>query len=365
MIGYTIAELAEALAAKAVGDLSFSVTRLSEPASAGETELAVAMEPKFVAELSRGRAQAAILSDGTDWQSLGLKAALLVDRPRVAMARLTQKFLGVSHNNPVIHPAAIVDPSAKIGARVTVGPFSVIEAGALIGDDAVIGNQVTISVGALIGTNAIIQTGVHIGPNVVIGDNFIAHPGVVIGADGFSFVTAEPSAMEKARKSLGDVGEGNSEQPWIKIHSLGGVLIGDDVEIGANSSVDAGTIRATSIGSGTKFDAHVHVGHNVEVGRNCLLCAQVGIGGSARVGDYVVLGGQVGVADNITIGDGVIAGGASKILSNVPKGRAILGYPAVKMKTHVESYKALRRLPRLFRDVENLRRTVSKEDDNT
>ena len=165
--------------------------------------------------------------------------------------------------------------------------------------------------------------------------------------------------MENVRKTVGDQGDARS-QSWLRIHSLGAVSIGDDVEIGANCTIDNGTIRDTEIGSGSKLDNQVHVGHNTRIGRDCLICGQCGLSGSVEVGNNVVLGGQCGAADNIFIGDGVIAGGATKIISNVPAGRVVMGYPAVKMETHTEIYKAQRRLPRLMQDIEKLKKAVFK-----
>ncbi len=364
MTGHRIQQIAEALGAEAVGETGLSVSGAAEPALAERTELAVAMDPRYVEGIAKGRARAGLLARGMDWQALGLKAAILVDRPRVAMAGLT-RLLDGGHALPAgIHPTAIVDPSATLGADVTLGPYVVIGAGAEIGARCRIDSHVSIAAGAMIGEDALILAGARIGRNVRIGARFIAHSGVVVGADGFSFVTPEKSGVEAVRETMGDAGDVGQGQSWLKIHSLGGVVIGDDIEVGANSSIDAGTIRATSVGDGTKIDALVQVGHNVTVGRNCLLCAHVAVGGSAKLGDSVVLGGQVGVADNIALGDGVVAGGASKILSNVPAGRAILGYPAMKMETHVEVYKALRRLPRLFGIVDNLQKSVSKTGQN-
>jgi UDP-3-O-[3-hydroxymyristoyl] glucosamine N-acyltransferase len=194
---------------------------------------------------------------------------------------------------------------------------------------------------------------------VRIGERFIAHPNAVIGADGFSFVTADVSLVENARRTLGDT-MGAEAQEWRRIHSLGGVEIGDDVEVGAGSAIDYGTVRATRVGDGTKVDNLVHIAHNCVIGRHTLLCAQVGIAGSATIGDYCVLGGQVGVADNVAVGERVIAGGGSKILSNVPAGRVVQGYPAVRMETHVEGYKALRRLPRILDEIRGRQKPVSK-----
>ena len=151
---------------------------------------------------------------------------------------------------------------------------------------------------------------------------------------------------------------------WTRIHSLGSVEIGDDVEIGANSSIDRGTIRATRIGNRTKLDNLVHIGHNVEVGEDALLCGQVGIAGSTRIGNRVVLGGQVGVSDNIFVGDDVVAGGASKILTKVPAGRVILGYPAMKMDLFLEASRNWRRLPRLMDDIKALKKAVLKDGED-
>jgi len=218
----------------------------------------------------------------------------------------------------------------------------------VIGADARVAPHVSVAQGAQIGARAVLFDGVRIGHHVVIGDDFIAHPGAVIGSDGFSFVTPENSGVENVRRSLGDQG-GAAQQSWTRIHSLGAVSIGNNVEIGANAAIDRGTIRSTAIGDGTKLDNLVHIGHNVQVGQDCLLCGQVGIAGSSKIGDRVVLAGQCGVNDNIFVGNDVIAGGATKIFTNAPAGRVLLGYPAVKMESHVEIQKAMRRLPRFMK----------------
>ncbi|MEO1706053.1 MAG: UDP-3-O-(3-hydroxymyristoyl)glucosamine N-acyltransferase, partial [Pseudomonadota bacterium] len=188
------------------------------------------------------------------------------------------------------------------------------------------------------------------------GDRVVIQPGAVLGGDGFSFVTPEPSSAEVVRDTLGEQGAA-AAQPWARIHSLGGVEIGDDVEIGANATIDRGTIRATRVGAGTKIDSLVQVGHNAQIGAHCLLCAQSGVAGSTTLGDHVVLAGHAGIADNLTVGDRVVIGAASAVLSNVPSGRVMLGYPATQMKANIESYKALRRLPR---DLASLKKAVSK-----
>lgn len=359
-MAHSVDEIAAALGAEAVGETALIVRTAAEPAEAGPDDLALAMSPKYADALGRGRARAAMLWEGADWKSFGLAAAILVARPRLAMAGLTRMLDPGLMVGPGIHPTAVVDPSALIGPAAAIGPFVVIGPGVEIGPDACIASHVTLGAGARIGKGVLLHAGVRIGAGVHIGDRFIAQAGAVIGADGFSFVTPEKSGVEEIRETLGKRNE-IRHQAWIRIHSLGGVRIGDDVEVGANSCIDSGTIRATRLGRGTKLDNLVHVGHNVEVGEDCLLCGQVGIAGSTRIGNRVVMGGQCGVNDNIFVGDDVIAGGGTKIFTNVPAGRVILGYPAVKMETHVEMQKALRRLPRLAATVAAMQKAVPKD----
>lgn len=356
---HTIAQIASALEATVLGDGTLAITGAAEPAMAGPDDLALAMDPKYADGLTQGAARAAILWDGADWQGLGLQAAIVVPRPRYAMSSLTRLMDPGPEIAPGIHASAVIDPSAKIGAHSAIGPFVVIGRGARIGARARIASHVTIAEEAQIGDDALIHAGTRIGACVRIGHRFIAQPGGVVGADGFSFVTPEKSRVEEARASLGKGTEAVNAS-WTRIHSLGNVEIGDDVEIGANTCIDRGTIRATKIGHRTKLDNLVHVGHNVEIGVDGLLCGQVGIAGSTKIGDRVVLGGQVGVSDNIFVGDDVVAGGATKIMSKVPAGRIMLGYPAMKMEQFIEAGRNWRRLPRLIEDVRALKKAVPK-----
>src|SRR3989338_1983594 len=325
---YSIRDIATALGAEAEGDLDITVSGAAEPALASASQLALAMDPKYAPGLSKGQAQAALLWLGGGWGGFGVEGG------------------GVG---------------ARGGGGGVFALFVTVGAGARMGARARIASHVSIAEGAVIGDDALILQGARIGARVKIGDRFICQPGAVIGADGFSFVTPEKSGVEEVRATLGHRDE-IRKQSWSRIHSLGAVTLGDDVEIGANSVIDRGTIRDTLIGSGTKLDNLVHIGHNVQVGRDCLLCGQVGIAGSARIGDRVVLAGQCGVNDNIFVGDDVIAGGGTKIFTNAPAGRVLLGYPAVKMETHVEWQKALRRLPRLATRVAALEKAQGEGD---
>ncbi|MCP3971214.1 MAG: UDP-3-O-(3-hydroxymyristoyl)glucosamine N-acyltransferase [Rhodobacteraceae bacterium] len=359
MTRFTVSQIADALGATVHGDGDLPITGAAEPADAGPDDLALAMDPKYVDGLATGAARVALLWGGADWQGLGLQAAITVERARYAMSGLTALMDPGPRIPAGVHAQAVVDESAVIGEGAAIGPFVVIGRGVRIGARARIDSHVSIAEGTEIGDDALLHAGVRIGRNARIGDRLIAQSGAVIGADGFSFVTPERSRAEAARETMGDASEAKA-QSWTRIHSLGSVSLGHDIEVGCNSCIDAGTIRPTRIGDGTKIDNQVHVAHNCEVGRDCLFAGQVGIAGSVRIGDNVVLGGQVGVVDNIFIGDGVVAGGGTVILSNAPAGRVLLGYPAVKMDTHVETYKALRRLPRLAATVAQLQKAVSK-----
>lgn len=347
----TVAELARALQADAWGDLDAPITGAAEPGDAAESQIALAMSQRYAEALRPG--SIAMLAPGMDPAAFGLRAAIFAPRPRLALAGLTQAFDPGPGIAPGIHPTAVIDPTAEIGADAAIAPLAVIGAGARIGPRARIGAHVSIGPGALIGADALIMDGARIGGGVRAGDRLIVQMGAVIGGDGFAYVTELPSGVEQSRSTLGER-DSFPDQPWHRIHSLGWVELGDDVELGANSAIDRGTIRATRVGSGTKIDNHVQVGHNVEIGRDCLISGQVGLAGSCRIGDRTVLGGQCGVSDNISVGSDVVAGGATKIYTNVPNGRVILGNPALRMTAELEQRRLLRRLPRLFARVTRL-----------
>lgn len=362
MADFSVRDIAAALGAEALGAADLLVSGVAEPALAGPADLALAMRPEYAAGLAKGHARAAVIGADMDWRALGLEAAIIAPRPRYAMAGVTAAMDAGPDIAAGVHSTAVIDESAVIGKGAAIGPFVVIGAGARVGARARIASHCSIGSGAVIGDDALLHEGVRICHHVQIGDRFIAQPGAVLGGDGFSFVTPQKSQVEAARESLGTAPEAVTEQSWVRIHSLGSLIIGDDVEVGSNTAIDRGTIANSEIGDGTKIDNLVHVGHNCRIGRDCLICGQTGFAGSVDMGDRVVLGGKCGVSDNITIGSDVVAAGASKLFTNVPSGRMVMGHPAVKMDTHVEMYKALRRLPRTTRAVTELQKAVSNPD---
>jgi UDP-3-O-[3-hydroxymyristoyl] glucosamine N-acyltransferase len=354
----SIADLAEALGGEAAGDAALEVSGAAEPAGAGPEQVALAMDPAFAGDLARGAARAAVLWPGADWQALGLQAAIFAPRARYVLSRVSSVFERPPEIAPGVHPTAVIDASAEVPPDAAIGPFVVIGARARIGLGARILSHVSIAEDAVIGRDALIMQGVRIGARVRIGERFIAQPGAAIGGDGFSFVTPTPGIVEEAR-ATGAVTE-REAQEYVRLNSLGSVWIGDDVEVGANSCIDRGTIADTSIGDGTKIDNLVQLGHNVKVGRTCLICGHVAVGGSTVIGDRVVLGGKAAVADHLTIGANSVITGNSGVASNVPPGRIMMGYPAVRMDQNVEIYKALRRLPRVLEQLRAAQKPVSK-----
>jgi UDP-3-O-[3-hydroxymyristoyl] glucosamine N-acyltransferase len=366
MTRYTIKEISDAIGAEAAGDLSLEITTINEPQIASADELALAMEESYAEALREGAALAAILWEGADWQALGLKAAIYAPRSRYVLSGVTQIFEHKIDIAKGIHPSAIIDPSAQIGNNPAIGPFVVIGADVEIGDNARIASHCSIAEGASIGKDVLLYQGVRIGARVQIGTGFICQPNAVIGGDGFSFVTPKSGAIEEAKKS-GTISNARATNGFARINSLGSVVIGDRVEIGANSTIDRGTISNTTIGNGTKLDNMVHLGHNVAIGEHCLICGQSGIAGSSVIGDRVVIGGQSAISDHIRVGSDVIIAGKSGVSSHVPPKRLMMGNPAVKMEANIESYKAIRRLPRLVAKVAKLealmKNAVLKDDD--
>ncbi|WP_421704426.1 UDP-3-O-(3-hydroxymyristoyl)glucosamine N-acyltransferase [Aliiroseovarius sp.] len=358
---HTLAEIAVALGGDLLGDGTIEITGTAEPAEARPDQLAIAIDPKYADAFATGRARVALLWEGADWQALGLDGAVTLPRGKAGMPELTRMMDKGPEIAPGIHPSAVIDPTAKIGEGAAIGPFVVIGPRARVGARARIDAGVTIGEDVQIGDDLLLHSGARIARGVEIGHRFIGNQNCVVGGDGFSFTTRDKSAVEELRGDLDHAGEavaGSSQ--WQRVHSLGAVEIGDDVELGAGSTIDRGTIRATRIGRGTKIDNLVQIGHNAVLGEDCLVCGQAGVAGSARIGNRVVLAGRVAVSDNLFVGDDVIAGGGAGIMTNVPAGRAVLGTPAVKMDTQLKINRELRRLPRLADTIRELQKAVSQ-----
>ncbi|MEM6438461.1 MAG: UDP-3-O-(3-hydroxymyristoyl)glucosamine N-acyltransferase [Pseudomonadota bacterium] len=345
----TLGRLAEALGLDAEGDLGLPIRGAAHPAAAGPEDLAVATDRKHQRLLGEGGARAALLDADADREALGLAGALRAPRPRFALALLTETFARApAPAEARVHPSAVIHPEARIAEDAWIGPFCVIGAGARIGPRARLLSHVCVGDRAVLGADVALHPGVRIGMDVRLGDRVAAHPNAVIGSDGFSYVTPEPGAVEAAKsRGVSDV-EGAAATVHARIHSLGAVEIGADVEIGAGATLDRGTLRDTVVGAGTKIDNLVQIAHNVRVGRDCLICAQAGVAGSAEIGDRVVLGGKAGVADHSVIGSDVLIAASSGLSGKVPPRTIMMGTPALPRDEFYRLTMALRRLPRIL-----------------
>lgn len=352
-----LGDIATALGAKLVGDGDAVVQRVVHPAEAqAATDLVLAMERQTLALLVGTPARAAVVAENTaPPEGAGLKGWIEVARPRYAMAGLLELFARPVRTVPGIHPSAVVEPTAQLGRDVSIGPFVYVGAGAAVGDGTAILSHVTIGTDARIGSDCLIHPGARIGERVTVGNRAIVHQNASLGADGFSFVTPERGSVEHAR-TVGTIKATNVI--LTRINSIGSVVIGDDVEVGACTAIDRGTVSDTKIGNGTKIDDLVMIGHNVVVGENCMLCGQVGIAGSVRIGNRVVLAGQVGVADHVSIGDDVVVAGGSGVAQDIPAKSVMIGYPAMTRTQKMEEYIYLKRLRAMHDDIRELKRRV-------
>ena len=314
-----------------------TITRLAPPLIADEQTLALALSEEEIANVSQTKAKAVLVPLGVNLDGI---TTIEVERPRLAMMKLITMFYEEPESNKDVHPTAVVHPEAKLGANVSLGPNVVVAKGAIIGDNTKILANSYIGNGAIIGANCFFHAGVNIGDRVKVGNKVILHHGVSLGADGFSFVTESPNNIEQARQD-GEIKDGG-EQVIFKIPSIGSVVIGDNVEIGANACIDRGTIEDTIIGENTKIDDLVMIGHNCRIGKGCMIVSQVGIAGSCVIGDRVVIAGQAGLADHITIGDDTIITAKAGVTKSFPEKSIVIGIPAVPRKEFIKQLKTLK-----------------------
>lgn len=336
-----------------------AITNIAPPALADENTLALALGEEEIANLASTKAQAALVPLGVNIDGF---TTIEVERPRLAMMKLITMFYEEPHTNAGIHPTAVVHPSAKLGENVSLGANVVVAENAVIGDNTKILANSYIGNGAQIGNKCFFHAGVNIGDRVRVGNDVILHHGVSLGADGFSFVTENPNNIEQARKD-GEIKEGNVEQVIFKIPSIGSVIIGNNVEIGANTAIDRGTIENTTIGDNTKIDDLVMIGHNCKVGKGCMIVSQVGIAGSCVIGDRVVIAGQAGLADHISIGDDTIIAAKAGVTKSFPAKSIVVGAPAVPRKEFIKQLKVMKDAGELiakFKKYEPLLRTFEE-----
>ena len=335
---FTLEQIAEITGGMLSKTNDTNITRIAPPLLADETTLALALGEDEIANLQNSKAKAALVPLGVNFDNI---STIEVERPRLAMMKLITMFYEKPEFNKGIHERAVVDETAKIGQNVSIGANVVIGKNAVIGDNTEIMPNSYIGSGAIIGSNCFFHPSVNVGNNVVVGNNVILHHGVSLGADGFSFVTEAPDNIEKARQN-GEITEGNIEQVIFKIPSIGSVVIGNNVEIGANTAIDRGTIENTTIGDNTKIDDLVMIGHNCKIGQGCLIVSQAGIAGSCVIGDRVVIAGQAGLADHIKIGSDSIITAKAGVTKSFAEKSIVVGIPAVPRKEFIKQLKIMK-----------------------
>lgn len=335
---YKIEEITEIVGGILTKVEDAAIEKLMPPLLADENTLALALSEEEIDNLSKTRAKAALVPLGVNLESI---STIEVERPRLAMMKLLHLFYSAPDAPIGIHPSAVIHPEAKVGENVSIGPNVVISRNTTIGSNTKLLANIYIGKDCTVGENCLFHAGVNIGDCSTIGSRVILQHGVSIGADGFSFVTENPDVIEQARKE-GSVKESNTKQKVYKIPSIGGVVIEDDVEIGANTCIDRGTIENTVIGPQTKIDNLVQIGHNCRIGGACMIVAQAGIAGSCKIGDRVVIAGQAGLADHLEIGNDSIVMAQAGVSKSFPEKSIIIGAPAVPRKDFIKQLKLLK-----------------------
>jgi UDP-3-O-[3-hydroxymyristoyl] glucosamine N-acyltransferase len=354
----TAGTLAPAIGATLEGDAQAPLSGFGTLETAGPSDLAFIVSSELA---QRALACAAAVVIAPPGAALPGKTVLRTPWPKVAFVKAVNLMVPPKRPAPGIHPTAVIAEDAKLGAEVHVGPWAVIGSGAVLDDRVACGAGVFVGENVRIGAGTVLHPHAVIHDGVVIGERCLVRAAAVLGSQGFGFVQEgdDPAAAgdEPAnwRRYL------QAEKPHVKVPQLGTTILGDDVEIGAGTAVDRGTIAPTRIGSGTKIDNQVQVAHNVEIGEHCLIAAHAGISGSTRIGHHVTIGGAAGIGEGVQIGDRALVAAFSAVPQGkkIPAGEGAVGVPARVGRRAIEIVTAQAMLPRLLQQVRELRRRVA------
>ena len=337
---YTARELAERVAGHVEGDPDRRLAGIAPAGNAGPEHLTYVVSEKYARHLASNDAGAALVPPDLEVEANGT-TLIRVENPELAFSRLIVLFVPDEDRRPGVHQTAVLETGVSLGVDVAIGPFVVI------GRDAMIGDRTEIGPGTVIGSGVTIGNDCSIGPSctllkgAVVSDRVRLHAGVRLAVDGFGYASGP-------------------EGP-VKIPQVGRCVIENDVEIGANSTIDRGSLGDTTVGAGTRIDNLVHIGHNCRIGRNCFIVAQVGIAGSSVVEDGVRLAGQVGLAGHLTVGAGAAVGAQSGVMTDIPAGEVWSGYPARPHRMWLRSTSMFYKLPELVKRIGAFEKTSGKE----
>jgi len=336
--GLTTAQVADLVDGRLEGPGDLRIRSVSPVDQAGPDELAFLARRKYLRHLPGTRARAILVSEELADAVGTVPVRIVVKDAHAALARLLPELYPAPPPRPGIHPTAVLGRGVRLGADVSVGPYAVLEEDVVVEDGVRIGAHVVVGQGARIGEGSVLHPHVVLYPGTVLGRRVVLHAGVRLGVDGFGYALVDGKHR--------------------KVPQVGGCEIGDDVEIGANTCIDRGSIGRTVVGEGTKIDNLVHLAHNVQVGSGVLMAAMVGIAGSTRVGDGAMFGGQAGLVGHIEIGEGARIGAQAGVIGDVPAGAAISGYPARDNREYLRAMGLAFRLPETMKRLEELERRV-------
>jgi UDP-3-O-[3-hydroxymyristoyl] glucosamine N-acyltransferase len=330
----TASDVVDIVGGRLVGDPAAVARRVAPVDRAGPAEVTFLANARYAPLLAHSRAAIVLVSPQLEATPGQVGARVVVENPHEAVLKLLPRLYRMPAAAPGVHPTVRIGRGATIGREVSLGPYVVI------GDGAAVGDRTRLDAHVVLGDRVGVGSDCHLFPHVTVysgtslGSRVLVHSGARLGSDGFGYVFAEGQHR--------------------KIPHVGRCVIEDDVEIGANTTIDRGSIDDTVVGAGTKIDNLVQVGHNVRIGKVCLLMAQVGIAGSTRVGDGSILAGQVGVVGHLTLGKGIRLGAQSGVMHDVPDGETWSGSPARAHRQWLRETAALAKLAGLLRDLERL-----------
>ncbi len=330
-------ELARRVGGRVFGDPGVEVTRVTAPGEAGPGAVVVLSDVDLLPAAEASAAAVILPEDGPPTRL----PAIRVRNTRLALAQALRTLLPAGGPAPGVHPTCVLGARPRLGAGVYLGPYVVVGDDVEIGDGVQVHAHGVIEDGVRIGPDSVLHPRVTVRHGCVLGARVVLQTGTVIGSDGFGYAQ-------------------DAQRHHVPIPQIGSVVLGDDVEIGANSAVDRATLGITRIGRGTKLDNYVHIGHNVEIGEDVAMAAGCLIAGSVRIGNRVLVGGMSGVADHLTIGDDAVVLGDTGVTRDVPPRAVVAGRPARPRMEYQRSLAALFRLPGLVRQLHELRRRISR-----
>lgn len=334
----TAAQVAELVDGSLEGDPSISLDGVAPLRDAGAGELGFLAQRRYLKDLEGTEAGALLVSKALAGEAGGPPTRIVVEEPHAALPRLLNHFYPPATPDPGIHPTAILGRGVELGEGVSIGPYAVVEAGARLGAGVHIGAHVVVGAGCDVGPGSRIHPHVVLYPGTRVGARVILHSGTRLGVDGFGYVPATGGIQ--------------------KIPQVGLCVIEDDVEVGANSCIDRGSIGRTVVGRFSKLDNLIHLAHNVQLGQGVMMAAMTGVAGSVEIGDGVLTGGQVGVSGHLTVGAGARLGAQAGVIGDVPPSTTVSGYPARDHREYLRAMGMLFKLPETLKRLKELENRI-------